>query len=102
MNEMFPTEEQLRMLREHPDDVPVIMLNLMKFKERSDDGDGTGWDAYVRYSKATAPLIKEQGGRIIWTGKIEQLALGAMEGGLGHGRAGGIPESRRVHEDVCQ
>lgn len=80
MSEMFPTEEQLRGLREHPDDAPVVMLNLMKFKERSDDGDGSGWDAYVRYSQATSPLIKEQGGRIIWTGKIEQLALGALEG----------------------
>lgn len=80
MGEMFPTEAQLRMLREHPDDTPVIMLNLMKFKERSDDGDGSGWDAYLRYSKATSPLIKEQGGRIIWTGKIEQFTLGAMEG----------------------
>lgn len=80
MSEMFPTEEQLRTLREHPDDTPVIMLNLMKFKEHSDDGDGSGWDAYLRYSKATSPLIREQGGRIIWTGKIEQFTLGAMEG----------------------
>ena len=80
MSEMFPTEEQLRKLREHPDDVPVIMLNLMKFREKSADGDGSGWDAYLRYSKATSPLIKKQGGRIIWTGKIEQFALGAMEG----------------------
>ena len=55
------------------------MLNLMKFKERSADGDGNGWDAYVRYSKETSPLIRKQGGRIIWTGKIEQLALSGME-----------------------
>ncbi len=79
MSEMFPTEDQLRKLREHPDDVPVIMLNLMKFRENSADGDGSGWDAYLRYSKATSPLIKEQGGRIIWTGKIEQFAVGSME-----------------------
>lgn len=80
MSDMYPTEDQLRMLREHPDDVPVVMLNLMKFKEHSDDGDGSGWDAYLRYSKAASPLIKEQGGRIIWTANIEQIALGGMEG----------------------
>ncbi len=80
MNDLFPTADQLRMLREHPDDVPVVMLNLMKFKEHSDDGDGSGWDAYLRYSQAASPLIKEQGGRIIWTAKIEQLALCDMEG----------------------
>lgn len=80
MSDLYPTEDQLRMLREHPDDVPVVMLNLMKFKEHSGDGDGSGWDAYLRYSRAASPLIKEQGGRIIWTAKIEQLALGGMEG----------------------
>ena len=31
-------------------DVPVVMLNLMRFHERSLDGDGSGWDAYLRYS----------------------------------------------------
>ena len=80
MEAMFPTDAQLQMLRDHPDDAPVVMLNLMKFKERSDDGDGSGWDAYLRYSQATSPLIKEQGGRIIWTGRIEQLALGGVDG----------------------
>jgi len=40
---------------------PVVMVNLMKFKPRSDDGDGTGWDAYVRYSKLVSPLVKAHG-----------------------------------------
>ena len=26
-------------------DEPVVMLNLMKFREQSSDGDGSGWDA---------------------------------------------------------
>jgi hypothetical protein len=29
---------------------PVVMVNLMRFRERSLDGDGSGWDAYLRYS----------------------------------------------------
>ena len=33
-----------------PDDAPVAMLNLMRFRERSLDGNGSGWDAYLRYS----------------------------------------------------
>jgi hypothetical protein len=27
---------------------PVVMMNLMRFRERSLDGDGSGWDAYLR------------------------------------------------------
>ena len=29
---------------------PIVMMNLMRFHERSLDGDGSGWDAYLRYS----------------------------------------------------
>ena len=27
---------------------PVVMVNLMRFREHSLDGDGSGWDAYLR------------------------------------------------------
>ena len=63
-------------LRALPDDVPVVMLNLMRFRERSLDGNGSGWDAYLRYSALTIKLIKAQGGTIIWTGDAETVALG--------------------------
>lgn len=64
-----------------PDDVPVVMINLMKFKARSDDGDGSGWDAYVRYSKGVNGLIQGVGGRIVWTGKAHGAAFGPAVGG---------------------
>lgn len=57
-----------------PDDAPVVMLNLMRFRERSLDGNGSGWDAYLRYSALTIKLIKAQGGTIIWTGDAEAVA----------------------------
>jgi uncharacterized protein (DUF1330 family) len=55
---------------------PVVMVNLMRFRERSLDGDGSGWDAYLRYSALTIKLIKARGGTIIWTGNAEAVALG--------------------------
>jgi len=58
------------------DDGPVTMLNLMRFRERSLDGKGSGWDAYLRYSALTIKLIKARGGTIIWTGNAEAVALG--------------------------
>ncbi|MFT5693613.1 MAG: hypothetical protein ACI92E_002956 [Oceanicoccus sp.] len=78
MGKMFPTDSQKLKLLDRAEDGSVVMLNLMKFKETSDDGNGSGWDAYVRYSNETSPLIKAVGGKIIWTGKIEQYSLGAM------------------------
>ncbi|TAK40502.1 MAG: DUF1330 domain-containing protein [Betaproteobacteria bacterium] len=52
------------------------MVNLVRFRKRSADGSGTGWDAYVRYSTATMPLIKARGGTVLWAGNAEGFAFG--------------------------
>lgn len=66
-------------LKALPDEGPVTMLNLMRFRERSLDGNGSGWDAYLRYSALAIKLIKERGGTIIWTGNAETVALGVPD-----------------------
>lgn len=60
---------------------PVVMLNLVKFRAHSLDGDGTGWDAYLRYSVHTSPLLKQRGATILWAGTVGALAFGADPGG---------------------
>ena len=57
-------------------DQPVVMLNLMKFHARSLDGDGSGWDAYRRYSQHTVKLLKARGATIVWAGDVRGVALG--------------------------
>ena len=59
---------------------PVVMVNLMRFRERSLDGDGSGWDAYLRYSAITVPMIKARGGTLLWTGDAKAVALGPQQG----------------------
>jgi uncharacterized protein (DUF1330 family) len=59
---------------------PVVMVNLMRFRERSLDGDGSGWDAYLRYSALTVPMIKARGGTLLWTGAAKAVALGPEAG----------------------
>ncbi len=59
---------------------PVVMLNLMRFHERSRDGDGSGWEAYLRYSAITVPMIKARGGTLLWTGDAKTVALGPQDG----------------------
>ena len=63
------------------DEGPVVMLNLMKFRECSLDGDGSGWDAYKRYSALTVPMIKARGGTLLWTGDAKAIALGDAKQG---------------------
>ena len=61
-------------------EAPVVMVNLMRFRERSLDGDGSGWDAYLRYSALTVPMIKARGGTLLWTGDAKAVALGRQDG----------------------
>jgi uncharacterized protein (DUF1330 family) len=70
----------IRGLNELDQAAPVVMLNLMRFRERSLDGDGSGWDAYLRYSALTVPMIKARGGTLLWTGDAKTVALGEPDG----------------------
>jgi uncharacterized protein (DUF1330 family) len=67
-------------LRELEHQGPIVMVNLMRFRERSLDGDGSGWDAYLRYSALTVPIIKARGGTLLWTGEAKAVALGPQDG----------------------
>ncbi len=79
---VLPTEQQLADLIASTDDGPVVMLNLLRFKERADGVDEgvSGAEAYARYSEATEPFLRAVGGRL-------RVALGAREAVIG-------PESR--------
>jgi uncharacterized protein (DUF1330 family) len=70
----------IKSLSELDQAAPVVMLNLMRFHARSLDGDGSGWDAYLRYSALTVPMIKARGGTLLWTGNAKAVALGAEHG----------------------
>ena len=61
-----PSDLNEDIVRSLPDEGPVVMVNLVRFRERSLDGNGSGWDAYARYSKGDMPLLKKVGGTIIW------------------------------------
>ena len=39
-----------------------------------------GWDAYLRYSALTVPMIKARGGTLLWTGDAKAVALGSQDG----------------------
>src|SRR2546423_11654664 len=70
----------IRGLKEVDHQGPVVMVNLMRFRARSLDGNGSGWDAYLRYSALTVPMIKVCGGTLLWTGDAKTVALGLEAG----------------------
>ncbi|MFP8880222.1 MAG: DUF1330 domain-containing protein [Myxococcota bacterium] len=70
---------ELDAIRQHPDKGPVTMLNLLKFREQSLDGNGTGRDAYNRYAAVAKGLVEARGGRVVWVGSVDHPAL--HEGG---------------------
>lgn len=78
----MPKELNETLVRSLPDNGPVVMVNLVRFVEKSRDGDGTGWDAYLRYSRMTMPLIKGVGGTVLWAGDAEGFSFGSHPGGV--------------------
>lgn len=70
---------ELGALRDFPGQGPVTMLNLVKFRKISSDGNGSGRDAYKRYAESVTPLMEQVGGRVLWAGIIQHPALN--EGG---------------------
>ena len=58
------------------DEGPVVMINLLKFREQSLDGDGTGAEAYARYGELAGPFVEKHGGKLIWAGAATQHLVG--------------------------
>jgi uncharacterized protein (DUF1330 family) len=71
-----PNKDQFVELASSPDEGPVVMLNLLKFKARAVGEAGSGADAYQRYGEAAVKMVEEQGGRILWQGRADQILIG--------------------------
>lgn len=76
-----PTSQQLAALAERAPDGKLYMLNLLKFKERAEYADGrdselSGAEAYARYAEGVGGIIRELGGRGIWSGYSNVQVIG--------------------------
>ena len=74
-----PQELNDALLRSLPDTGPVVMVNMVRLCEHVGEGWGSGWDAYLSYSRATMPLIKARGGTVLWAGRPEAVAFGVPD-----------------------
>ncbi len=85
---IYPTPEQVQKLVAGPQDQPVVMINLLRFKPQADGPEeGTsGQEAYRRYDVKMREFVESKGGRFIWVGRIDSQVIG--EGGDGFHAAG--------------
>lgn len=75
---LYPTQEQIQRLLTGPADRPVVMLNLLRFKERATAPDEglTGEEAYERYAEAMIRFVESRGGRVVWSGRVDGQVIG--------------------------
>jgi len=76
MPRITPNAEQFRELATASETGPVVMLNLLKFKPRADDGSSSGGAEYGRYGDAVVEMIEERGGKVLWNGRADQVLIG--------------------------
>ena len=65
-------------------DGPVMMVNLLKFREKAAYADGrdpelSGQEAYGRYATEMKKLVEASGGRFVFGAQVEGLLLGDVE-----------------------
>ncbi len=78
-----PTADQVRALRDTGRDGPVVMLNLLKFRDRADypaasrEPACSGRDAYARYQHAfTVTVGAISQAEVLYEGAVDQVFIG--------------------------
>jgi uncharacterized protein (DUF1330 family) len=82
-----PTREQVAEISAAaggPDDGPVVMLNLNRYRERAAyeeppagvDPDVSGREAYARYGEVAAAVLARLDARILWHAQAEHTVIG--------------------------
>jgi len=75
MGNLEINQEEIQKFIQHPDEQPVVMLNLLKFKNEEQDGV-EGAELYRCYKQKAAELLKQVGGKLLWLGKADQYIIG--------------------------
>jgi uncharacterized protein (DUF1330 family) len=81
-NHVDPERDQFEAFKALPRDEPIMMLNLLRFRDKAAYDDGraaTGTEAYTAYSRDSASVFQRVGGEIIWRGKPEVMLIGPKD-----------------------
>jgi len=78
MRSLNANMDEMNRFAQDPDSGPVVMINMLRFKEQTSDGE-SGEAAYARYMKEAAVFIEIVGGRLLWSGQADQWIVGGPE-----------------------
>jgi uncharacterized protein (DUF1330 family) len=76
MSAIRPNKQQFAELIDSPDDEPVVMLNLLKFKDTANDGESSGSSEYAKYGDSVVQMVENRGGKVLWMGRADQILIG--------------------------
>ena len=84
LNKLHHSDEQWSALAKQPDDGPIFMINLFKFRDRAEYADGrdtelSGIEAYQIYGSATSEYIAAIGGKVLHSSMIAGMVVGEVE-----------------------
>ncbi len=76
-----PRAEQIQELMNGPEDTPVVMVNLLCFKDRGDGGNEgmSGESSYGLYAAKMQKFVESKGGRFLWSGRVDSMVLGESD-----------------------
>lgn len=77
----YPEASQFEELMKGPEDSPVVMLNLLSFKDRADGGNAGkgGQESYGLYAEKMKKFVESKGGRFIWSGRVDSMVIGESD-----------------------
>lgn len=82
-----PTREAFNAFKALPRDVPIHMLNLIRYREvaaypEGHENAGKGWSgerAYQEYGKTSGPIFQRVGGSVVWRGAFQTVLTGPAD-----------------------
>jgi uncharacterized protein (DUF1330 family) len=82
MGSVEPSPDRLRsFLESSDDDSPIVMMNLLRYRERAACPDGlevepsTGREAYQRYAAVALQRVASVAGRVVWMGRVQATVI---------------------------
>jgi len=80
-NVLQPTGDQVRAFRDRQTGERIVMLNLLKFRDKAMYADGrpsdlTGEQAYRLYGQAFKEIMEPRGVKVLYSGEVKGLLIG--------------------------
>ena len=84
MNHVDPSRPNFERFKARPRDVPMHLLNLVRFRERALYADDhphaakglSGEQAFAEYFRTIAPFFEKLGVTVVWKGRVGQTMTG--------------------------